>query len=258
MKALFYLLLLLNIGFGVWQYAKSRLTVTQQTEPNSGSILLAGEYTRARRGAAIEQILNRRPRRIATETVSELLAGLLQKSPTVAKPTGPILAKGKTPTAPFPAAHANQPRKPTRLRCLQTAPFSSFAAAQNWLRDTGFAPENIISKDASYPADYQVYFPAAKTQEQARLDKMMLNAKGLTDIWPIAPGDPRSGYSLGVFKSKQRAEVFQTELAQRGVKADIKARLKSKTEWLARIKIDADKALPAKLAAQTLTVCKDN
>jgi len=258
MKALFYLLLVLNIGFGVWQYSKSRLTVAEPTEPNSGGILLAGEYVRARRGAAIEEILNRQAGMIATETVGEQLAGLILPPKTEASPQEPVAAKAKAPASSSPAVHANQLRKPLRLRCLQTGPFSNAAAAQKWLRDNGFAPENVLSKDVSSPADYQVYFPAAKTQEQARLDKMMLNAKGLTDIWPIASGDSRSGYSLGVFKSKQRAEVFQAELAQRGIKAEIKARLKSKTEWLARIKIDADKALPTKLAAHTWTACKDN
>ena len=95
-----------------------------------------------------------------------------------------------------------------------------------------------IYKDLELAGDFQVYYPAAKTPEQTRINKMMLNAKGITDIWPVPAGDNKGALSLGVFADRQRASNFKAQLAQQGIQAEIKQRAKVQRQVFAKVLLD--------------------
>ncbi len=96
------------------------------------------------------------------------------------------------------------------------------------------------------PSGYQVYYPAANNPEQTRIQKMMLNAKGITDVWMVPSGELKGALSLGVFSDQMRAVVFRNQLLQRGIQAEVMERRKSQSRLFVRLK--GDQKLPKRLA----------
>ena len=126
-------------------------------------------------------------------------------------------------------------------KCVEAGPFADESSVNKWLAGHNLASKQIIAKETAIPSDFQVFYPAAKNPEQSRINKLMLNAKGLQDIWLIPAGDNKGGYSLGVFNDRQRANNYKNQLAQIGIQAEIKQREKTKTQWFARVMLDKAK-----------------
>jgi hypothetical protein len=107
----------------------------------------------------------------------------------------------------------------------------------------------------SIPGDFQVFYPPAKNPEQSRINKLMLNAKGLQDIWLIPAGENKGGYSLGVFNDKQRANNFKNQMTQIGIQAEIKQREKTKMQWFARVLLEKAQLQQLGARASALSAC---
>ena len=249
MKWLFFLLCLLNLGYLLWQFHNGRLDMQPQISSDSSSLLLVSEYQRARRGAEISGLLDKQvEHRMVQWQQADMQRMLLEltaekrwwrmpfarsKPKKIVKPE--IVKKVVEPVKPKPALPV------VELKCYEVGPFSDELSAKQWLTKNSLNSKQIIQKDSVVPSDYQVYYPAAKTLDQSKLDKAMLHDKGIQDVWQIPSGEMKGAYSLGVFKDKQRAFVLKDELATKGVKAQIKQRGKTVTQWFLRVMLDRAK-----------------
>ena len=242
MKRLFLLLCLINVIFLLWQFHIGRLNPHPKKTIAPSSILLVSEYERANRGAEIDRIIEQNIQHWKAAEIRWILADLKneqwQMKP-VSVPTVKKIVKPEEPKTPI------KPEKPVvqtvEKKCFEVGPFVDELSIKKWLEQVALVREKIIQKEVSVPNDYQVYYPAAKTEEDSRINKMLLTAKGVQEIWQIPSGELKGAYSLGVFKEKQRALVLMSQLAEKGIQAKIKQRDKMVPHWFARIKLEKAK-----------------
>lgn len=240
MKPLFFLLCLLNLGFFLWQFHMGKLSPDVEPEIRSGAgILTLAEYGRAQRGAKISAMLQDDIKRWQQAGVEQLLADL--RGPAEYLPP----KSAKKSLMPRPVAKENQAEKPRQpaapaivRKCFEAGPFADESSAKKWLAQKALSGKFILARDTVIGNDFQVYYPAAKTQELSRSDKFFLKEKGLVDIWMIPEGDKKGAFSLGVFNEKERAVFFKAQLAARGIASEIRQREKTQTQWFARLTLD--------------------
>lgn len=254
MKALFYLLCVLNLSVLLWELREEKF-VSAATEPVSDAgILTVEEFARAKRGAEIDARIQQSIQRWQQTETEQMLADLrgeqwqLQAVPAKNKPKQPVVKAEET-----------KPVQPPIVRkCFETGPFDDEASLKKWLAQKALLSKQIVQRDLITDIDFQVFYPAAKTPEQARLNKAMLNAKGILDIWTIPDGDNKGSFSLGVFTEKQRALLFKSQLEGQGIHAEIKQRQKTKPQWFVRVLLDKTSAGQYESKNLKLTACGNN
>jgi hypothetical protein len=225
MKAMFLGVCLLNIVFFFWEFHQGALNPPARTQTLLPTILLVDELEKARRGAAISVHLDRD-------------AAILQHLHTERVADKPI---AMLPSAkPKKAAVAQTPP----VVCHEVGPFSDQQAATAWAAGQSSRGE-VFDREVLTASAYLVYYRAARNPEQTRIHKMMLNAKGITDIWVVPNGDLKGALSLGLFNDQPRAAFFRNQLLQRGVQAEIKERYKSQSRTFVRIK--GEQKIPQRL-----------
>ena len=242
MKALFLSLALLNVVYFLWQFHAGNVNLPTAQKHYSEQILTVNEFSRAQRGAEIARALDQSIAAWQQADVERILADLrpikwrLKAQRPVAKavkiaepPQQDNVDQAKSPPAPV---------APVLRKCYEAGPFSEEAEAKKWLLQKGLSSKQVLSRKIVVSSDFQVYFPAAKNSEQTLSNKMMLKDKALQDIWMIPEGDKKGAFSLGVFNEKARALVFKTQLASRGISAEIWLREKTETQWFARVMVD--------------------
>lgn len=254
MKVLFYLLCVLNLSVLLWELREGRFESTPVNQATDGSILTVEEFTRAKRGAEINAHIQQRIKRWQQTETEQMLADLrdehwqLQAVPAKNKPKQPVVKAEET-----------KPVQPPIVRkCFETGPFDDEASLKKWLGQKALVSKQVVQRELITDIDFQVFFPAAKTPEQARLNKSMLNAKGLQDIWMIPDGENKGGFSLGVFTEKQRALLFKTQLEGQGIRAEIKQRQKTKPQWFVRVMLDKVAVNQYESKALKLTACSNS
>lgn len=216
MKALFLVISLLNIVFFFWEFHKGALNPPAQT-PQSvlPTIMLIDELEKARRGAEISAYLDKDMAKL-----QQLHAEHREDKPIALRP-----AERPKKAAPIQA----QP-----IVCHEVGPFPDEKTANAWLAGQTLRGE-FHYKEVLTPSAYLVYYPVPRSPEQARIQKMMLNAKGITDIWVVPDGELKGALSLGLFNDQVHASLFRSQLLQRGVQAEIKERHKSQFRSFVRI-----------------------
>lgn len=238
MKPIFLLLCLANVLFFFWQFHFGALTPATDRPSELPPILLVEERDAARRGAAISQVLDRNTAALQRLAVPKLL--LPPQPQRLAGVTG--AAENKPPR---PAAVK---REPVRINCYEAGPFADDAELQRWLKGKPLVSAQSFYRETAVPADYQVYYPAAKDAEQSRINKMMLQAKGIADIWMVPEGELKGALSLGVFVEKDRALSFREQLAVRGIRAELRQRSKARQALFVRF--GASRAMAGGVAQQ--------
>lgn len=238
MKLLFYVLCLLNAGYFLWQFHEGRLNLITPQPVSYSSILLVSEYARAQRGAAISEVLDKQVQRWKQTELDRILSRLRDGNQQTKRLPVTVHIKPIKTSEPAKMAAPASKEPPIPRKCYQVGAFKTEVLARQWLGKNALSPQQLLQKDTVPAKDYQVYFPAAKTPEQSRLDKMLLVAKGLRDIWTIPSGEFKGGFSLGVFSDKQRAIVFKNQLAGQGIRAEILARGDAPSQWYATVMLD--------------------
>ena len=256
MKRLCYLLCLLNVGYFFWQFHSGRFNPIEPVDQQMSPILLISEYARANRGALISKLLDQSiqvEKQIELDGMladlkpnhefSKLIASSAKPQPAKAR-TEPLRTQAVAPTEPLAAK-----------QCYQISSFASEVQLRQWLNKHGLTQQKLWQEGGEPAKDFQVYYPAAKTPEQSRIDKMLLTAKGQQSIWKIASGDLQGGYSLGVFSDRQRAAVFKNQLAEQGIRAEIYARGEIQPKWLATVMLTNQQWQRIKPLAIGLSAC---
>lgn len=259
MKRLFFLLCFLNLIFLLWQFHIGGLNPETPQLQQVSSILLLDEYRRARQGAQISAVIDHRAvewRQIETDRIlADLRNDTWQTKAvalSVAKKSRKSAERVKTVEAAKPAAKIGE------RKCFDAGPFADESGLKKWLTASTLDSKQITQKDSVVASDYQVYYPAAKKPEQTQANKAMLLDKGLQDIWMIPDGELKGGYSLGVFREKQRAVNFKNQLSEKGIQAEIKQRDKTKPQWFVRVMLDKAKLPQYQAAGVKLAACPAN
>ena len=239
MKRLFFFLCLLNAAYLLWQFHVGRLNPQPKKQLEPSTILLVSEYEHARHGADITQRIERNIEGWQASEIDWIYADLKNEQWKPKFKRAPVVKKSSEPEE---IKKAPEPVKPVikvaEKKCFEVGPFEDELSVKNWLKEKALAKEQIMQKDVAIPNDYQVYYPAAKTEEDSRINKMLLQAKGVQDIWQIPSGELKGAYSLGVFREKQRALVWQRQLAEKEIQAQIKQRDKMVPKWFAKIRLE--------------------
>lgn len=276
MKIVCLMLLLVNLALPLWEWRSAEPLSSPASQ--LPSFLLEDEYRRAGRGATIssvfeaqigeaEQMVARdvfdntrsssagqtiesllrsraKPAREPMPTALPEATSKVTLKPT-AKPTSVPTVTPK-PKITAPSLSVTEVVKPVSEAvvapvCYQVGPFADQAALAAWLKSQGLKEIATFSEENESPVDFQVLYPAAKSPEQQRLNKQMLNEKGIVDLWTVPAGETKGALSLGVFTSIERANVYRQELLDKGVKAEIKQRFKSVPRFYANVILNKDR-----------------
>lgn len=224
MKALFFLLCLLNVLFFFWELHFGALTKSVEPPSNVPRLILLSERQTARRGAQISAYLDNSAAELQAKQVTDILQRLN-------RPPAVLIFKAHSQTAS--SIGAGRQRAVTN-NCYEAGPFNDQAAAQRWANAEHLSVFKPVYKSIILATDFQIYYPAAKDAEQSRINKLMLKAKGFADVWPINDGEVKGAISLGVFNERPRAMLFKNQLAEQGVKAEIRQRNKMREELFIR------------------------
>lgn len=260
MKPLFFLLCVLNLVVLLWQFHVGHLTTTAQPSgPESASIVLLSEYQRAQRGVEISRIVEQKIERWQKQELDIQLANLRHETwQAKGTPVRVVKKPGKLPEPSKVAEAPKPPVKPVEKKCFEAGPFADEISLKKWLNNKALDGKQISQKDLVLSSDFQVYFPAAKKPEQISANKAMLQAKGLLDIWMIPDGELKGSFSLGVFREKQRAMNFKSQLADMGIQADVKQRDKTKSQWFVRVFLDKANLQPYQSSGINVSSCSAN
>jgi hypothetical protein len=261
-KALFLFLCTLNVIFVLWQFHSGQIDLPVSQPAESLQILTVDEYARAKRGAEIAQIIQSGTDAWQNTELDRVLGDL---RPQIWKPIAlPRIEPTPVPPQPQPEVAVLQPTKPPEptappiKNCFEVGPFFDQAEATHWLEQNQLTGSRIFSREQRIAGDFQVYFPAAKTAEQSLANKIMLREHGIKDIWMIPDGDKKGAYSLAVFKEKDRAVLFKTQLAARGVASEIRQRDRSQTQWFSKVMLDKLAAKRYEAQAVQIQACTGN
>ena len=222
MKALFFAVCLLNVLVFFWELHSGALPPTTQKQSVIPSIMLVKERDNALRGAAISAYFDRAVTEWQSRHISDFIA---------------LSGRSDLSSASFRSSRIknHRPRvKALSEHCFEFGPFPGRAELQQWLNEKNIRAHKLIDRAETEVLDFQVYYPAARNAEQVRLNMLMLTAKGFNDVWPVQDGEMKGAISLGVFNDRQRATLFKTQLADRGVNAEIRKRTKTKPLFFVR------------------------
>lgn len=232
MKVFFYVACLLNVVFFFWELNKGALTPPSPQQQNLPRIILLSELENARRSAALSKYLDSDLQNL------EKFHFLFPEQKMILKP---LMAKSSPPV-----------KKPPAI-CYAFGPFSDRQAVLSWMATQSIHGE-IIDKSTLVPTSFMVYYPADKDPEQIRVQKMMLNAKGIKDFFVVPSGELKGVISLGVFNDRLRATNYKSQLLQLGVKADIAERNKNEPRLF--VKVHSNQTIQHSLAGMAPVNCK--
>jgi hypothetical protein len=125
----------------------------------------------------------------------------------------------------------------SNLICFEIGPFDDKNQFLNWNEQNLVKAEHIFFniKSLKVFSGYMVYYPAAETISQAEENVAILEAKGVSDLWLFKFGEMKGAISLGSHDTEERAKQALEGLEKLGVDAMIKVHSKIEKYTFARI-----------------------
>jgi hypothetical protein len=191
MKALFLLLVLLNLALFAWQRGWLGTVVEAGHEP-----------------ARLARQINPERVRVLTPQAVEALTKAGKS------------ASNERPAAPVPPTAAAAAPAPLAGNCLQLGDFEGEAIARARSRLDAVAPgARLTVRTVAVPGWYLVFLPPLKTRADAERQIAELRQRGLSDIALIGEGSSlRNGVALGSFRDPQLAARRRAEVEAAGAK----------------------------------------
>ncbi len=211
MKYVFYLLLMANVLFFLWEQNFGNAALERQKT----SVKTIGQEP-AERIVLIRELPSR------PKTAAALAPPAAEKTAEPSANTQQAMLEPPAGQSPPPAVPESSP-VPT---CYQLGPFASEAEARvrlNALRSQSDDLEAEI-KPVERVQGFLVLYPKAETPELVKADKTMLIERGIKEMWVIDRGALKGAISLGLFKKKEHAEAAQKTFQEKGIKAEIQPR----------------------------------
>lgn len=232
MKIVFFLAALANVALFMWEYNKGAFApVIEISQVDQEPILLAAEKPVERKQAVAEDKSLPLGQNDLTTADSQKPAPAIQDKD-VEKNTN---SSEETPVI-----------------CYEAGPFADDDEYAAWRSQSNVAESVIhsVSRDEEAIGSYLVYYPAAKTLAESEANLKMLKDQGINDILLFKSGEDKGQISIGVFKNENRALLQKSRMLAKGIKVEVKAKYKTKTQKYARFKND-DKVLKSLNAFQT-------
>ena len=232
MKILFFLSLLANVVFFLWQYQAGAFQPTEQKslEPTltKQKIWLLSELKQSQpvtptRVAIVEPKMPAQPL-VPTDFG---VANLTQRN--IFKQTEAFIQHLQKSHEVVVAAASLVPAQETRVEkprvCYKITGFATKTVALRWSkRHAGEAFK--IKEIPPVVSDYQVNYPAAELIKLKKNNVEFLKARGINDFFIIHQGELKGSISLGVFKNEMNAINTQRYFLRKGIPAKITKRYK--------------------------------
>lgn len=228
MKYAFYSLILANVVFFLWESSILGRGVSS-----------ASSYQELRLPHVVEQIALLSERTGLPEKAPDLV--LAEVSTTEAKPEQ---IKGTTSIVESESAQKSEvpTDTPSTLStravesgCFQWGPITDETRAREVLNLV--KPESdqasLIKKPSDLTDGWWVLFPKAHDLDTAKANRKMLLEKGVTDLWLFDKGALQGAISLGLFKTRNRAEQAQKTFTEQGIITEVVPRqVRNEAYWV--------------------------
>jgi hypothetical protein len=236
MKYLFFLLILFNVVFYLWETGVNRPPADSQAKTEASAsqerIVLAEEQA-----AAPSPLPSPSPGEQPRATPPRLEASA---APTESPPPVPPPGIAEIP----PAAREDARPEPEKLAqaCQRLGPYDTPKQAGAILRKLGPAGRGrvkLVKKALQAETGYLILYPAADSPEAALANRKMLAEKGVKDAWVVDQGENRLAVSLAAINDKNRAEEALNRYRAQGIQAELKPRMGSIDKWWLETRDDA-------------------
>jgi len=234
MKYAFFILILANVVFFLWE----------------NNIIGQGDNTAAshqelRLPHTVEQLallsersaLSEKPSNTAltnppmTEARAEQIEGAAPVfEPGPAQKTDPPVQKRDAQTG-----SPSELTRTTESSCFQWGPITDETRAREVLNLVKAQSDQagLVRKPSDLTDGWWVLFPKAHDMETAKSNRKMLLEKGVTDLWLFDKGPLQGAISLGLFKTRNRAEQAQKKLTEQGIITEVVPRqVRNEAYWV--------------------------
>lgn len=223
MKYLFFLLLLGNIVFYLWETGAGRIapeTEQTQTTPPERIVLLS-ELPPPAAEAVAESRQETPPPSPSPNSATQEPASISALAQTPPPPT----IEAPKPEAPPSAAQAET--------CRLLGPYNAQRQAQAALqeRDDGQRRLKLVKRPTPVETGYLLVYPPADTAEAAQANRKMLMEKGFADAWVVDKGEDRNAVSLAAIHNKARADAALSRYRGQGIPVELRPRLGMAEKW---------------------------
>ena len=212
MKQLFFLILLVNFVFFLWQLRfgeQQNSLVRQSTKLSGKQIVLVAETASQKQLKAVTK-----------DTQADIKA--IQNRKGRAKPTAADnLAKPKNSESSY--------------SCFRVGPFTNQGLAQEWtdsMTVNSAVKAEIIDRNIQQNIRYLVYYPAADSFETSLKNLTMLRKHGIKELWLFRNGELRGNISLGIFNQEDRAELVRDKHKKQNLDLRVKQLVKQKINFV--------------------------
>jgi hypothetical protein len=222
MKHFVYLLILVNVVVFLWESGfresgnSDSGSVSQELAipDNAERIILTRE--------AAQSIVAESPEPAQTEIQPIVLA-------TEPVPASASEQESEPASIPTPAGIPVPAAKPPVLAgdCFRIGPAPTKARAGELLDliKTHAGEASVETKPGEVPSGFWILYPKAASMDAARENRQMLLGKHVTDMWVFDRGPLRGAISLGLYGSRDQAEVAQKQFTNKGIVTEIVPRM---------------------------------
>jgi hypothetical protein len=273
MKILFFLAVLANLVFFLWQYnAGAFQQPSDRAEPlavekqiwlvseleQKPAIKVAVKSNSYPAFVGLRSSAQPTGSKITATTLAHVIAKMdhdmlamtefkpLLKPKTVPAQATKAVAIKTTPTA-VASISTLKPAEKTFF-CYQISTLANKSVVANWVKRQAKEITLLkpIKENEPMVADYLIYYPTAGSIEKTRENIALLKEQGVTELFVIKSGEFKNAISLGVFKNQARAIRQQQNLIHQGIQAQLAKRYKSAAMVYLQIKTEKK---PAQLLA---------
>jgi hypothetical protein len=220
MKIVFFLVALANVALFIWEYNKGAFKpVIETVQVDQDPIFLVSEKPVERKQTVVED-------KSPPLGQNELNTADLQKP-------APVIQNEDV-------EKNIKSGKETPIICYEAGPFADDDGYAAWRNRLSVAESDIqsVSRDEQAISSYLVYYPAAKTLAESEANLQMLKDQGINDILLFKASEDQGQISIGVFKNENRALLQKSRMLAKGIKVEVKARYKTKTQKYIQFKND--------------------
>ncbi|MFK5949931.1 MAG: hypothetical protein QM500_14300 [Methylococcales bacterium] len=210
MKIFFFLVLLANIIFFLWEYKAVKTYSPLVSQENVKKQIL---------------LLSELPDGGSEETIVE----------NASVPPDMLLNNESS----FDGGQNNTPVE-NKSYCYQVGPFLSESLLDDWVVKNKIDINLLtkVSEKSKKVTGFLVYYPQANTFQQSKNHIQLLENKGVTDFWLFRKGELKGVISLGLFTTKKRAVLLQNKLLNSGFSVKIMPRYREESIWYINILTD--------------------
>jgi len=223
MKIFFFLVLLINIVFFLWEFKTGEEKVLTSNKDNTTEkISLLSELSK-------KELNKRRAIAVAKEQENVRQAEIL-KSQSVIEEQSNIDLESKVDLD----SEIDLDSKPF---CYQVGPFLNEVLLDVWIANNEIDVNSLtkVNEMKKKITGFLVYYPQADTYEQSKKNTRMLENKGFTDFWMFRKGELKGNISLGLFVEERRATALRNKLLTAGVNVKIMPRYRMESMWYVNI-----------------------